>query len=56
MLRCEHNRGINIVVEAIINRRTDSKLSLGVKSFYRLSSKVGCGVAIGPLAVIILKG
>ena len=48
-------RCIKIVVEAFVDRRSDSKLSLGIETLYSLCDNVRSGVAVCSLALLIVE-
>ena len=52
----ERNIRVKVVVEAVIDRRSDCKLDFRPKAFHGLCKDVCPGVAIGPFAAVVGKG
>ena len=56
MLRREGKGCIKIIVEAIVDRRADGQLHLGVQTLDRLRQHMGAGVPIGLAVFLVFKG
>ena len=54
-VRSEGNITVEVVIEAVLYRRTYRELYLGVKSLYRLREDMGSGMAVNMLAVLAFK-
>ena len=48
-------RGVEVIVEAVIDRRADGKLDLGVQALHRLGEDVAGRVAVGVFEFFVLK-
>ena len=48
--------GVKIVIEAIVNRRADGQLYLGMQTLHGLGQDVGAGVPVGFAIGLIFKG
>ena len=48
--------GVDVIIEAVVDRRTDRQLCLGIKALHRLCKNVRCCVPEDLLALLVGKG